>query len=220
MLSFGGIRQACPRSSRHLHLLRPQNALHPRLHGSSELKRTSIIARPFSNSLCRQQDASSTADSDDITVTITQDLKNAFLQSIKERNISLQFVAGSWDAVLNTKDLLEHPYDVVLTSETIYRTASLPSLISLLRRTCGLDGGGIPGEDDLAAQTKKLSLKSDGLCLVAAKILYFGVGGGIIDFENMVHGWMSARADLQSAEARAEFERGYGMVVAFLKEFL
>lgn len=62
MLSFSGIRQACPRSSRHLHLLRPQNALHPRLHGSSELKRTSINARPFSNSLCRQQDASSTAD--------------------------------------------------------------------------------------------------------------------------------------------------------------
>lgn len=46
----------------------------------------------------------------------------------------------------------------MLTSETIYRTDSLTALVNLLKITSG------------------------ALCLVAAKVLYFGVGGGISDF--------------------------------------
>ncbi|KAK4498012.1 hypothetical protein PRZ48_010668 [Zasmidium cellare] len=32
-----------------------------------------------------------------------------------------------------------------------------------------------------------------------------------------VHGWMSARSNLEDAERRAEFERGYGVVLGFLE---
>jgi protein-histidine N-methyltransferase len=86
-------------------------------------------------------------------------------------------------------------YNLILTSETIYRQESLGSLLHLL------DEGSAPGGDlnVLIRESGKLSLQdgaegkkvlSEGirktesgyLCLVAAKVLYFGVGGGISDF--------------------------------------
>lgn len=59
----------------------------------------------------------------------------------------------------------------MLTSETIYRTESLPSLTAIMRGACNAD---VPKSVD------------DYLCLVAAKVLYFGVGGGVAEFVRCV----------------------------------
>lgn len=39
-------------------------------------------------------------------------------------------------------------------------------------------------------------------------------------FENMQHGWMSARADLSDEKGRKEFERGYARLAEFYAEHL
>jgi protein-histidine N-methyltransferase len=59
----------------------------------------------------------------------------------------------------------------VLTSETIYRMESLPRLAAIMRGACNAEG------------SKDVD---DYLCLVAAKVLYFGVGGGVADFVRCV----------------------------------
>ncbi|KAF9459112.1 hypothetical protein BDZ94DRAFT_1058912 [Collybia nuda] len=107
---------------------------------------------------------------------ITSELKQAFLQSLKERKISIRFFSGSWE----TFEVFASggKYNIVLTSETMYETRSLPWLITLMKSACE------QSLEDLASS--QLSLKSHVgipcLCLVAAKVLYFGVGGGVAEF--------------------------------------
>lgn len=100
---------------------------------------------------------------------ITPEFKAAFLETLQSLNISLRFFSGSWDTfnpVSTSADPAESAkYDILLTSETIYRNESLRPLIDLMRRAC-------PAE----------SADANYLCLVAAKVLYFGVGGGVSDF--------------------------------------
>ncbi|RDB18695.1 Histidine protein methyltransferase 1 [Hypsizygus marmoreus] len=114
---------------------------------------------------------------------ITSELKQAFLSSLAERNISLRFFSGSWDTfdVSNTGG----KYDVVLTSETIYRTDSLLALINLMQAASGPSGSIADG-----SQLSLIPESGDSayLCLVASKILYFGVGGGVSEFVGIVEG--------------------------------
>lgn len=65
-------------------------------------------------------------------IDLTPELKAAFLASLSSLNISLRLFCGSWETFPHAS-----PYDIVLTSETIYRPESLPSLVGLLR-TVGL----------------------------------------------------------------------------------
>jgi protein-histidine N-methyltransferase len=104
-------------------------------------------------------------------VEITPELKAAFLTSLKDYGIRLRFFAGSWE----TFDLgvAGGQYDQVLTSETIYRTDSLPSLVNLLQLACARSASSGASFND----EKKIPN-----CLVAAKIVYFGVGGGVSEF--------------------------------------
>ena len=39
-------------------------------------------------------------------------------------------------------------------------------------------------------------------------------------FDDQVHGWMSARADLKDPRAKAEYERGYKIALEFFGEHL
>jgi dienelactone hydrolase len=39
-------------------------------------------------------------------------------------------------------------------------------------------------------------------------------------FEDQVHGWMSARADLKDDHVKAEYERGYQITLDFFAEHL
>jgi len=136
-------------------------------------------------------------------LAITPELKQALTSSLQSLNISLNFFSGSWHAFhpqisLSSDSNVNTLYDVVLTSETIYQLGSLSSLINVMRTACtGLsdklattarlevvvahehtnEGGGGGGDDDASG---------DYLCLVASKVLYFGVGGGIADFVEAV----------------------------------
>ncbi|TFK83170.1 hypothetical protein K466DRAFT_272294 [Polyporus arcularius HHB13444] len=122
---------------------------------------------------------------------ITPGLKAAFLESLRTYRVDLKFFSGSW-ATLDVDKPGRGPYDILLTSETIYRTASLQSLVDLMRRaTSGWARG---GSLDEAASRLTLS-DTDGLqrladepylCLVAAKLVYFGVGGGVNDFTEAI----------------------------------
>ncbi|KAL1917458.1 uncharacterized protein VTP21DRAFT_3851 [Calcarisporiella thermophila] len=77
----------------------------------------------------------------------------------------VRLFAGDWGSLLNTLDLSEETkYDLILTSETIYSEESIPKLYSVI----------------------KSALKPSGVVLVAAKNIYFGVGGGILAFKALV----------------------------------
>lgn len=67
-----------------------------------------------------------------------------------------KFVFGDWGDVEALLVRTGETFDVVLTSETIYSPASHAKLASLLLR----------------------ALRPGGVCLLAAKRFYFGVGGG------------------------------------------
>lgn len=102
---------------------------------------------------------------------ISESLKNAFHQSLMTYGVELRFFSGSWD----TFDLQKScgSYNLVLTSETIYRMESLPSLTAIMRGAC---------------KAEEPTGVNDYLCLVAAKVLYFGVGGGVTEFVRCVQG--------------------------------
>lgn len=104
-----------------------------------------------------------------LEMNISENLKDAFNQSLLTYGVDLRFFSGSWD----TFDLQKScgSYNLVVTSETIYRMESLPSLAAIMRGACNTEGP--RGVDDY-------------LCLVAAKVLYFGVGGGVAEFVQCV----------------------------------
>lgn len=71
---------------------------------------------------------------------------------------------------------------MVLTSETIHRVESPSALIELMRKTVG---------------------KHEYQCLVAAKVLCFGVGGGVSEFV--------ARVEEQSGRVETVWEKSAGV---------
>lgn len=136
----------------------------------------------------------------------TPALLSAFTSSLSQQNVHLQFFIGSWDGfdvdfVWRSDpplpdDATKRPYyDLVLTSETIYRIESLPALLRVLR-----SASSCTTEKTLEERTADLSLDGatnsagskgddgdrEGICLVAAKVLYFGVGGGVQDFARAI----------------------------------
>jgi protein-histidine N-methyltransferase len=113
--------------------------------------------------------------------------KKYFLALWESLNISFRFFSGFWNSFDPLKIAGPTGYDIVLTSETIYRTESLPPLLNLMASACT----GKP--TSLEGIVSSLSIKESGnpkdyLCLVAAKVLYFGVGGGVSDFVRAVEG--------------------------------
>ena len=77
-----------------------------------------------------------------------------------------KFYFGDWaDFVASHCESGESPYDIILTSETIYSASSQPKLLQTL---------------------KKLTNRSTGLVVMAAKTHYFGVGGSVAMFSDLV----------------------------------
>ncbi|KAF4580400.1 hypothetical protein EYR40_003116 [Pleurotus pulmonarius] len=141
---------------------------------------------------------------------ITSELVTAFQDSLLAFNISLRFFAGPWETfdlqqslsltkedgelyftvlrIVNSSIAScfvadrDRTYDMVLTSETIYRVESLSALIELMRKSVG---------------------QHEYQCLVAAKVLYFGVGGGVSEFV--------ARVEGQSGRVETVWEKSAGV---------
>ena len=77
-----------------------------------------------------------------------------------------RFFSGDWGSlesdILSTEITIEEDkYDLILTSETIYNPANHSKLISIFKNF----------------------LKPAGCVLIAAKTYYFGVGGGVQEFQ-------------------------------------
>lgn len=86
-------------------------------------------------------------------------IPNAFANIGSRVKKRCRFFAGDWSALAD--HIKSEQYDLILTSETIYSTASYQSLITILKK----------------------AIKHNGTVLVAAKTCYFGVGGGTRLFE-------------------------------------
>ena len=125
-------------------------------------------------------------------VPITLELKQAFISSLESLNITLRLFSGSWHNFHPQIALASNPgrFDVLLTSETIYDLGSLPSLIRLMKVACTGSASGVSDteSDDLVSKddSQEKTDQEGYLCLVAGKVLYFGVGGGIDDFSEAV----------------------------------
>ncbi|KAJ3498846.1 hypothetical protein NLJ89_g10170 [Agrocybe chaxingu] len=112
---------------------------------------------------------------------ITPELKAAFLSSFNKSKIAIRLFSGSWDTFDPFKTIGTDSYDILLTSETVYRTDSLLPLVNLMRAAVGM-GTQASDREDVASSERPNKETRGYLCLVAAKVLYFGVGGGIPDF--------------------------------------
>ncbi|KAI9462846.1 hypothetical protein BJY52DRAFT_1255579 [Lactarius psammicola] len=107
-------------------------------------------------------------------LTVTPALLAAFRASLDAHRVCMRFFYGGWTTL---SAHLAHagrppPYDIVLASETIYRTEALDPFLGVLRAATA------------TGVTREASQRS--LCLVAAKVLYFGVGGGVQEFVRAV----------------------------------
>lgn len=99
-------------------------------------------------------------------LTVTPALLAAFTTSLDAHGVCLRFFSGGWTSLRAHWGASPPPYDIVLASETIYRTEALRPFLGVLR--AAIAGSGVT------------------LCLVAAKVLYFGVGGGVREFVRAV----------------------------------
>lgn len=100
---------------------------------------------------------------------LTPQLLDAFQQDLSNRNIDIQFISGSWGREFINMIEQHLPTSLpllVLTSETIYQPENLPVVAETLLQL-----------------HKKYQAKS----LVAAKDIYFGVGGSIVEFESYLN---------------------------------
>ena len=99
---------------------------------------------------------------------VTPALVELFMRDTRERGVELRFVEGAWGGEM--VGMLGQGYGLVLASETVYEPETIPAFVQTM---CGVLGEG-------------------GRGLVAAKRLYFGVGGGVEEFGReleRVGGW-------------------------------
>lgn len=118
-------------------------------------------------------------DADSGEVELDDDIIDSFKHTLEARRISLRFFSGPWQGLDDIGALSTPPKDkpdVVITSETIYSLDTLPVLVDTLRASS-------LRENQKGNESKK---EQDTICLVAAKVLYFGVGGGLSAFEDQV----------------------------------
>jgi protein-histidine N-methyltransferase len=152
-----------------------------RLFDSSACTQTLTDVSPLSaqyRNYTSAPDADSDSDSDDTghgrqhherrpgALTVTPALLAAFRTSLDARRVYLRFFSGGWTSLrarLGIREVGRSPYDVVLASEMIYRTDALGPFLGVLRAA--------------TAASPQLPL-----CLIAAKVLYFGVGDGVQEF--------------------------------------
>lgn len=118
----------------------------------------------------------------DEELELTSEVLEAFKQTLSSRRITLSFLSGAWS--LEFVDLLyggsiptglpETTRTLLLGSETIYSPFALESF----------------AETVLSILQRERSGRSDGeaRALIAAKRLYFGVGGSLDDFVDKMRG--------------------------------
>ena len=146
-----------------------------------------------------------------LEVEVTLELIDAFLDTLRTFNVSIRLFSGCWDALCNTPSsplIDSSPYSIVLTSETVYNTDSLDSLIRILRIS----------SSNGHKTVETIDHNRGTLCLVAGKIVYFGVGGGVSEFVRKVREASVAATD-GSMKPRVEtvWEQRHGVARSILQ---
>ncbi|KAJ3817368.1 hypothetical protein F5880DRAFT_1493065, partial [Lentinula raphanica] len=154
---------------------------------------------PASEPFLSSQPASSDSETDDVVeyptkdpalagdLPITPSLKSAFERSLETFNLEIKFLGGSWKSFRNA--MVNRAYDILLTSETIYRTESVPELLDTMW-VATHSSTSVPSQP-ITDQLAKMAIDDKPLILVAAKVFYFGVGGGIDEFVEATKQWRS-----------------------------
>lgn len=95
---------------------------------------------------------------------LTQKLLDQFYSTLQEKAISIRLISGAWSrSFLELVNSDNHQTGLVITSETIYSRETLPVISELVI--------------EFVSNAKALGI-------VAAKDIYFGVGGSLVEFEN------------------------------------
>ena len=129
---------------------------------------------------------------------IDQGCLKQFTSGLRQHNVKINFISGAWGSqmtqmILNLEESGVSPLRLVLASETIYSPASISSFVQTLE-------GILYGSEDAQA-------------LVAAKKIYFGVGGGVDDFcEHLQERQLGYQAIVDVKDA------GVGRVVLSVKQ--
>ena len=117
-------------------------------------------------------------------------------------SVSSRFFSGDWSFVSSRFS----QYSLILSSETIYNTTSQGKILAILRQCLATNsasgGGGVANS----------ASGGGGVALIASKRHYFGVGGGVLDFMELVAQsnsglvaqvvWSSSENDTKSGLAR------------------
>jgi len=118
---------------------------------------------------------------------LTPEIIDEFQTDLERLNIQLDFYSGPWDSLheVGAFERSGTQGNIVLTSETVYSIEYLPSLVETLERACSKSIEANLKEASLTETGKEGESKQD-ICLVAAKVLYFGVGGGVNAFNDQL----------------------------------
>ncbi|KAL4951317.1 hypothetical protein BDW69DRAFT_186521 [Aspergillus filifer] len=127
---------------------------------------------------------------------ITPELLSRFTTDLSRRGITLSFISGAWSpsfvGLVFASPELSSAKTLILASETIYSPASLAAfsgtLLELLRRSSG-----------------------ESEALIAAKKVYFGVGGGIDEFLGVIRGMSGS--ELVVEERKDVKSEGVGRII-------
>lgn len=103
-------------------------------------------------------------------IDITEAILVRFESWMQENQLTVSFISGSWcrtfmEIVHDTLPSLRNETNIVLTSETIYSPAILPVVSEIMV--------------ELSAAEE--AARADSVTLLAAKDIYFGVGGSIVE---------------------------------------
>ncbi|BFZ61754.1 hypothetical protein YB2330_002829 [Saitoella coloradoensis] len=97
-------------------------------------------------------------------IDVTDENKTAFLNELQTKNIQITLLSGGWGERM--LGYMKPPPSILLASETIYSPNSLPAFMDVLHGCCA----------------------AGSQALIAAKKVYFGVGGGVDEFKQAVEG--------------------------------
>jgi protein-histidine N-methyltransferase len=122
----------------------------------------------WAQSVLTEEELAALQKADDETIPIVSDelqlspsLLARFASDLQRLNLALHFISGSWSPhFLSLLSSISQGFETVYTSETIYSLETLPVISDLL-----------------------IELKAKNT-YVAAKDIYFGVGGNLVDFLN------------------------------------
>ncbi|ODV96980.1 hypothetical protein PACTADRAFT_48763 [Pachysolen tannophilus NRRL Y-2460] len=126
---------------------------------------------------------------------ITEKLIENFIQSLIDNKIELKLILGSWNRefmniIINNQLIQPQRSNLIISSETIYSPTILPIVGELIIEIL-----------NLIKQLNKIEVKNlnnlETLAIVAAKDIYFGVGGSINQFLQYLNDRIEKGANIQ-----------------------